>query len=165
VPPTAPPATDAAVARLYQGAAKPASAGSASPPTARTVAATRPQVRQDVPVPVSQSEEVAEQPVDIAEILSRAEQELGRPPLAEHPAPFLANLSQQTKDAIPTLMYKRHDYAGAGGSSVMINGKTIGTGASVAPGVRVDEILPSSVILSHQGTQFRLRALNSWINL
>ena len=62
-------------------------------------------------------------------------------------------------------MYQRHDYAEAAGqASVVINGASVRAGGSVS-GVRVDEILPGSVVLSHQGTQFRLRALNSWVNL
>ena len=79
--------------------------------------------------------------------------------------PFLATLSQQTKDSIPTLMYQRHDYSGSPGKSrVLINGKTLGSGASVG-GVKVAEILPDSVVLEFKGTRFRLRALNSWVNL
>jgi hypothetical protein len=105
-----------------------------------------------------------ESPVDIEKLLVAAEQELADARLAEHPAPFIAALSQQTKDAIPTLMYQRHDYSSSGKSSVVINGKTLGNGASTA-GVKVVEILPDSVVLSFAGTQFRLRALNSWVNL
>ena len=78
---------------------------------------------------------------------------------------LLATLSQQTKDSIPTLMYQRHDYSGNPGKSrVLINGKTLGSGASVV-GVKVAEILPDSVVLEFKGTRFRLRALNSWVNL
>jgi len=31
--------------------------------------------------------------------------------------------------------------------------------------MRVEEILSDSVVLDYRGTQFRLRALNSWVNL
>ena len=79
--------------------------------------------------------------------------------------PFLSAQSQQTKDAIPTIMYLRHDYSGNPASaSVVLNGKTLRQGGSVN-GVRVEEILPDSVVLEYQGTRFRLRALNSWVNL
>ena len=108
---------------------------------------------------------VQEQPIDIGEILEMAEDELENARLAEHPAPFLSALSQQTKDTIPTLLYQAHDYTGRKADSfVLINGKTLKQGDS-SKGVRVDEILPDSVVLSFQGTQFRLRALNSWVNL
>lgn len=108
---------------------------------------------------------VREQPIDIEEVLAMAEDELENARLAEHPAPFLSALSQQTKDTIPTLLYQAHDFTGKQSDSfVLINGKTLKQGGSVK-GVRVDEILPDSVVLSFGGTQFRLRALNSWVNL
>ncbi|MEZ5556695.1 general secretion pathway protein GspB [Haliea sp.] len=107
----------------------------------------------------------AENSVDIAALAAAAEQALEDVRLAEHPAPFLAELSQQRKDAVPTLMYLQHDYRAEGGSSVTINGQQASAGQSVGRGVRVDEVLPDSVVLSHEGEQFRLRALNSWVNL
>ena len=117
----------------------------------------------DEPAPVSVARE--EQPVDIEQLLTAAQDELENARLAEHPAPFITALSQQTKDAIPTLMYQAHDYTGNRADSyVLINGKKLKVGGSTG-GVRVDEILPDSVVLSFKGTQFRLRALNSWVNL
>jgi hypothetical protein len=111
------------------------------------------------------SRAIREQPIDIGEMLQMAEDELENVRLAEHPAPFLSALSQQTKDTIPTLLYQAHDYnSGKADSFVLINGKKLKQGDS-SKGVRVDEILPDSVVLSFQGTQFRLRALNSWVNL
>lgn len=106
-----------------------------------------------------------ESSVDIAALAAAAEQALEDVRLAEHPAPFLGELSQQRKDAIPTLMYLQHDYRQDGGSSVTINGQQASAGQSVGRGIRVDEVLPDSVVLSHDGEQFRLRALNSWVNL
>ncbi|WP_162300010.1 general secretion pathway protein GspB [Kineobactrum sediminis] len=103
--------------------------------------------------------------VDIARLLTAAEQALEDVRLAEHSAPFLADLSQQGKDAVPTLMYLQHDYRAAGGSTVTINGQQAHAGESVGRGVTVEEILPDSVVLTHAGQQFRLRALNSWVNL
>lgn len=106
-----------------------------------------------------------ESSVDIAALAAAAEQALEDVRLAEHPAPFLGELSQQRKDAIPTLMYLQHDYRQDGGSSVTINGQQASAGQSVGRGVRVEEVLPDSVVLSQDGEQFRLRALNSWVNL
>ncbi len=97
---------------------------------------------------------------------SRAENELENARLAEHPAPFIAQLSQQTKDGIPSIFYQRHDYRGDSARSVVVlNGQELRVGGRPAAGVTVDEILPDSVVLSYRGTQFRLRALNSWVNL
>jgi hypothetical protein len=108
--------------------------------------------------------ELSEEPVDVEAVLEAAQREIGARGLAPHPVPLLATLSQQQKDAIPTLMYLRHDYAGPGRSSVLLNRRTLREGDSV-DGVRVQEILPDSVVLEHRGTLFRLRALNSWVNL
>ena len=106
-----------------------------------------------------------EQAVDIANLVSAAEQALEDVRLTEHSAPFLGDLSQQRKDAVPTLMYLQHDYRSTGGSTVTINSQQAGAGQTVGRGVRVEEVLPDSVVLSHDGQQFRLRALNSWVNL
>jgi type II secretory pathway component PulC len=46
-----------------------------------------------------------------------------------------------------------------------MNSKTLKVGGNPVNGVKIEEILPDSVVLSYQGTQFRLRALNSWVNL
>ncbi len=107
-----------------------------------------------------------EEPVDIAKLVEQAERELKNRELAEHAAPFLVELSQHTKDQIPTIYYQRHDYAGdSARSTVLLNGRELRVGGTAAPGVKVVEILPDSVVLSHDGREFRLRALNSWINL
>ena len=106
------------------------------------------------------------QPVDIEQLVLQAEEELEDARLAEHGAPFIADLSQQTKNDIPTIYYQRHDYAGEGSrSKVVLNGQPLGEGGSPVPGMKVVEILPDSVVLDYRGTEFRLRALNSWVNL
>ncbi|WP_165954378.1 general secretion pathway protein GspB [Seongchinamella unica] len=109
---------------------------------------------------------VEETGVDIGTLVHRAEDELENARLAEHPAPFITELSQQTKDAIPSIFYQRHDFSGRPGQSVVVlNGKELKVGGSPASGVKVEEILPDSVVLDYRGTEFRLRALNSWVNL
>jgi len=47
---------------------------------------------------------------------------------------------------------------------VLINRERRRAGDSTA-GVHVREILPDSVVLGYRDTVFRLRALNSWVNL
>jgi len=148
------------VAELYrqQAPAQPAAASAAEPvasveePTpARPAAAT----------PVRE-----EQPIDIEALVGQAQAELADAKLEQHEAPFISKLSQQTKDGIPTILYQRHDYSGtAVKSTVVLNGKTLKVGARAAAGVTIEEILPDSVVLSYKGTRFRLRALNSWVNL
>jgi len=149
----APPPVDTSVAALYQQRGQ----GDADAPAVR-----RPTPEPaDVSVVTSAEEEV----IDLEKLVAEAQAELADTKLQDNGVPFLATLSQQTKDSIPTLMYQRHDYSGnPGKSSVLINAKTLSAGASVG-GVKVVEILPDSVVLEFKGTRFRLRALNSWVNL
>ena len=110
---------------------------------------------------------VQEQPIDIEKMIALARAETENVKLAEHSAPFLSELSQQVKDQIPTIFYTQHDYSdNSAQSSVTLNSELLRAGASMAGSrLKVDEILIGSVVLSHRGTQFRLKALNSWINL
>ena len=110
---------------------------------------------------------VQEQPIDIEKMIALARAETENLELAEHSAPFLSELSQQVKDQVPTIFYTQHDYSdNSAQSSVTLNGELLRAGASMAGSrLKVDEILIDSVVLSHRGTQFRLKALNSWINL
>jgi hypothetical protein len=153
--PARPASPDPAVAALY-----------ASPSTAPANAPLENAPVEDAPLEDAAPGATAsgEDAIDIEAVLARAREELGEPALAPHPAPLLADLSQQQKDAIPTLMYLRHDYLASGVSSVLINGETRRVGDRIGT-VQVEEILPDSVVLRHRDTLFRLRALNSWVNL
>lgn len=103
--------------------------------------------------------------LDIEALVAQAQEELANAELDDIGVPFLASLSQQTKDGIPSIMYQRHDYSGnPSQSSVVLNGQPLRKGQSV-DGVKVVEILPDSSVLEFRATQFRLRALNSWVNL
>ncbi len=156
------PKQDEAVTALYADRQQ-ASVAQAQP-AQKTPA--RPDVAAVAPhEPASASGDVREQPVDIEAMVSRAQQEVENARLAGHPAPFITDLSQQTKDRIPTIFYQRHDFRNSAGSTVTLNGNELRVGGKAASGVTVKEILPDSVVLGFDGTEFRLRALNSWINL
>ena len=104
--------------------------------------------------------------IDIGEVLSRTKAGLKNASLQEHSAPFIAELSQQVKDSIPTIYYSLHDYSSnASRSSVVLNGERVTAGQSVKGELRLEEILSDSIVLNIRGTQFRLKALNSWVNL
>ena len=103
-------------------------------------------------------------PIDFADILAAAQEELGVKPLVESSEPLLETLSQQIKDDIPSLIYSEHRYDPAGSSSVTLNGKTAKERQRVGA-FTVIEILPDSVILRWRETQFRVRARNSWVNM
>ena len=81
-----------------------------------------------------------------------------------HPVPLLENLSQQQKDRVPTIVYSDHVFAASDIASVELNGKRMLAGQQ-AGGIEVVEILTDSVILRAGGSEFRLRALNTWVNL
>lgn len=117
--------------------------------------------------PASKAASNKEAPLDVDALLAKAQAELKQRGAQAHSAPWLSELSQRQRDAIPTLYYARHDYSTAKGQRrVMLNSSVVGEGRSV-PGttVQVEEILPDSVVLHYNGVSFRLKALNSWVNL
>lgn len=155
--PVVPAAKNTAIARLYEQRDE----IEESPPVSSKPLSDRGPAQQE-----SISSASRDEPLDIEEILRRAQEESEKASLEDHPVPFLSSLSQQTKDEIPTLYYQRHDYSSnPSQSEVVLNGKAVRVGGSPLSGMKVEEILPDSVVLSYKGTQFRLNALNSWVNL
>lgn len=105
-----------------------------------------------------------ESSIDVDAVLAQLRIEEGQSDLIAHPVPLLDSLSKQFRDSVPTLMYRLHDYQSQGRSVVVINGDALAVGERTR-GVVVRDILADSVILEFSGTAFRLRALNSWVNL
>jgi len=103
-------------------------------------------------------------PIDLAAAIEKAAREVGQPSLVPHPAVLLENLSQQQKDQVPTIVYTAHDFTTEDRSSVTLNQRRLREGERVGS-IEVIEILPDSVILKINGVVFRLRALNTWVNL
>ena len=103
-------------------------------------------------------------PIDLAAAMERAARELGETSLIPHSAVLLENLSQQQKDQVPTIVYTEHDFQENGSSTVELNRSRLRVGQRAGP-VTVNEILPDSVVLRVSGITFRLRALNTWVNL
>ena len=62
------------------------------------------------------------------------------------------------------IVYSEHNFAPQGLASVMLNGKRLQSGQR-ADTVEVIDILKDSVILRVDGIEFRLKALNTWVNL
>ena len=103
-------------------------------------------------------------PIDLAKAMQQAARAAGESTLFPYPVVLLENLSQQQKDRVPTIVYSDHLFAATGISSVELNGKRLLAGQQ-ADGIEVVEILTDSVILRAGGSEFRLRALNTWVNL
>lgn len=79
--------------------------------------------------------------------------------------PLLAAMSPRLQQQVPSIEYSVHVYNEDDGSgAVKLNGQLRRIGSELAPGLRVIAILPDSVVLDLNGTQFRLAALNSWVN-
>jgi len=103
-------------------------------------------------------------PIDLVAAIKRAAREVGEPNLVPHPTVLLENLSQQQKDQIPTIVYTEHVYAEGAAPSVELNGQRLRPGQRFGA-ITVEDILVDSVILRVNGVSFRLRALNTWVNL
>ena len=102
--------------------------------------------------------------IDLVASIERAAREVGEPNLVPHPTVLLENLSQQQKDQIPTIVYTEHVYAEGVAPSVELNGQRLRPGQR-SGAITVEDILVDSVILRVNGVSFRLRALNTWVNL
>ena len=125
--------------------------------SAEGVAISKPDVGAEPPPSIAP-------PIDLAAAIEKAAREVGEPSLVPHPAVLLENLSQRQKDQVPTIVYTAHDFATADRSSVTLNQRRLRIGERVGV-IEVIEILPDSVILKVNGVVFRLRALNTWVNL
>ena len=154
------PFVDPAVASLYREARDQEREGALLSSTGSTLSGDEGMSESKTEAPENSQEETE---LDIEALLTRAQQALGQESLSEHPSPLLEMLSQQQKDNIPTIVYSQHDW-NADQSSVVLNGERLNAGQRVGS-IRVVEILSDSVVLRWQDIEFRLRALNSWINL
>lgn len=75
--------------------------------------------------------------------------------------PFLHELPVSTQNTIPTLMYAKHEYDRG---FVVINKEELQVGSATAGGVLLERILADGVLLSLDGTSFKLASLSSWVN-
>ncbi len=83
--------------------------------------------------------------------------------------PDIGDLPWNLRQQIPSINYVRHNFTGeavaAGRSSVVINSRAHYPGDAVATDVLLEEIIVDGIILRFKQTRFKLRALNSWINM
>ncbi|WP_096087592.1 general secretion pathway protein GspB [Agaribacterium haliotis] len=77
---------------------------------------------------------------------------------------FIKGLPLKAQENIPTLMYGGHIYQPDGGSYVTLNGKPYREGASVSAGIVLEKILRDGIVMRQGNTQFKMQALNSWLN-
>ena len=78
--------------------------------------------------------------------------------------PDLHDLPSQILVKIPSLNYSEHNYNNIGGS-VKINGEIKHANDQLASGLVIDKILEDGMILHVDNYSFKMRALNSWVNM
>lgn len=76
----------------------------------------------------------------------------------------LRSMPPTFQDSIPTLMYSKHKYIERGTSTITINKQRLFEGSILDSNIKVVSIKKRSVILQVGGTQFKVLAMNSWIN-
>lgn len=75
------------------------------------------------------------------------------------------DLPWNLQQTMPSLNYQRHDYRNGDASRVVINGKELRAGQQVASDLKLERIEEDGAIMRYQGHRFKLRALNSWVNM
>lgn len=166
-------AEDERIAALHQqmwsdAASLGAAEGQGTEPSGAPISAAEkldaPGLTDPAPATSSSSSPSIAPPIDLVAAIERAAREVGEPSLVPHPTVLLENLSQQQKDQIPTIVYTEHIYAEGAAPVVELNGQRLRPGQRTGA-VTVEDILVDSVILRVNGVSFRLRALNTWVNL
>ena len=166
-------AEDERIAALHQqmwsdAASLGAAEGQGTEPSGAPISAAEkldaPGLTDPAPATSSSSSPSIAPPIDLVAAIERAAREVGEPSLVPHPTVLLENLSQQQKDQIPTIVYTEHIYAEGAAPLVELNGQRLRPGQRTGA-ITVEDILVDSVILRVNGVSFRLRALNTWVNL
>ena len=166
-------AEDERIAALHQqmwsdAASLGAAEGQGTDPSGAPISAAgkldAPTLIESTPATSSSSSPSIAPPIDLVAAIERAAREVGEPSLVPHPTVLLENLSQQQKDQIPTIVYTEHIYAEGAAPLVELNGQRLRPGQRTGA-ITVEDILVDSVILRVNGVSFRLRALNTWVNL
>lgn len=76
----------------------------------------------------------------------------------------IRDLPNNVLERIPSLNYTEHNY-NANGGNVVINGNVRHPNDQLANGLVIDKILQDGMILHFENYAFKMRALNSWVNM
>ena len=79
--------------------------------------------------------------------------------------PDIGDLPWSFRNEIPSLNYVRHNFDEGSEISVVINGRAHRAGSTLAPELVLEEIYVDGVLFRFKQIRFKLRALNSWINM
>ena len=78
--------------------------------------------------------------------------------------PELHDLPNNILEKVPTLNYSEHNY-NVNGGSVKINGAIRHVNEQIANGIVIDKILEDGMVLHIDNYSFKMRAMNSWVNM
>ena len=78
--------------------------------------------------------------------------------------PEIHDLPNNILEKIPSLGYSEHNY-NANGASVKINGEIKHVNDQLPSGIVIDKILEDGMILHIDNYSFKMRAMNSWVNM
>lgn len=78
--------------------------------------------------------------------------------------PEIHDLPNNILEKIPSLGYSEHNYS-ANGASVKINGEIKHVNDQLPSGIVIDKILEDGMILHIDNYSFKMRAMNSWVNM
>ncbi len=141
---------------------------------AKTITAEPPVVQQTTPKAESSSAiaSLYEQPVVEKEALiistppvTQIVEEVDNTQFILQQIPLITQRSSRFQRSVPSIDYAVHVYSKEEGAGfVKLNGSIRRIGAQIAPDLRLIAILNDSIVLDLKGTQFRLPALNSWVN-
>jgi general secretion pathway protein B len=97
---------------------------------------------------------------------SQAEQNTNAPNSIKQFAniPEIQDLPNDILNNLPSLKYTEHHYNNNGGS-VVINGLVKHANEELAQGLVIDKILEDGIILHIGNYSFKMRALNTWVNM
>lgn len=78
--------------------------------------------------------------------------------------PDIQDLPSNVLQRIPSLKYSEHNYNNNGGS-VVINGAIKHANDQLSEGLVIDKILEDGMILHFENYSFKMRAMNTWLNM
>lgn len=78
--------------------------------------------------------------------------------------PEIHDLPNNILQKIPSLGYSEHNYT-VNGASVKINGEIKHVNDQLPSGIVIDKILEDGMILHIENYSFKMRAMNSWVNM
>jgi general secretion pathway protein B len=120
------------------------------------------QVSNTLPVPMNKTVRVNNEPIAANPANTATQQTNSIKQFAN--LPEIQDLPNDILNNLPSLRYTEHNYNNNGGS-IVINGVVKHVNEELAPGLVIDKILEDGIILHTGNYSFKMRALNTWVNM